>query len=38
MDLATCVPDRAAFPVVLKSPLLGYIAVKMVDLLAVLIT
>lgn len=37
MDLAACVQDRAAFPVVSKSPLLDFIAVEMVGLLAVLI-
>lgn len=37
MDLATCMRDTAAFPVVPKSPLLDLIAVKTVGLLAVLI-
>lgn len=38
MDLATCTQDTAAFPIVPKSPLLEFIAVKTVGLLAVLIT
>lgn len=37
MDLATCMQDRAAFPIVPNSPLLEFIAVKTIGLLAVLI-
>lgn len=37
MDLATCVQDTAAFPIVPKFPLLDFIAVETVGLLAVLI-
>lgn len=37
MDLTTCVQDTAAFPIVPKSPLLDFIAVETVSLLAVLI-
>lgn len=37
MDLATCVQDTAAFPIVPNSPLLEFFAVKTAGLLAVLI-
>lgn len=37
MDLATCMQDTAAFPVVPKSPLLDFIDVEKAGLLAVLI-
>lgn len=37
MDLATCVQDTAALLIVLESPLLDFVAVKIVGLLAVLI-